>query len=45
MYRHLKMKVFVDGITAFVEERNKELVGVAEKVLKSIKREKFRKKA
>ena len=30
----LKLKIFVDGITAFMEGRNKELVGMAEKILK-----------
>ena len=34
----LKLKVFVDDITAFMEGRNKKLSGIAEKVLKSRKR-------
>ena len=38
VYPPSKLKVFVDDITAFMEGRNKELAGVAEKVLKSIKR-------
>ena len=35
----LKLKVFVDDITAFMEGQYKELPGVAEKVLKTIRRE------
>ena len=35
----LKLKVFVDDITAFLEGRNKELAGIAEKVLTSMKKE------
>ena len=34
----LKLKVFVDDITAFMEGRNKELAGIAEKVLTSVKK-------
>ena len=37
-----KLKVFVDVITAVVEGRNKELSGIAEKVLKSIVKERGR---
>ena len=37
MYPLLKLKVFVDEITAFMEGRNKDLAGIAEKVLKSTK--------
>ena len=39
VYPLLKLKVFVDDITAYMEVRNKELPGSAEKVLKSIRRE------
>ena len=39
VYPLLKLKVFVDDITAFTEGRKKELAGIVEKVLKSIRRE------
>ena len=35
----LRLKVFVGDITACMEERTKELAGIAEKVLKSTRRE------
>ena len=35
----LRLRVFVDDITAFIEGRNKELAGRAEKVQKSIRRD------
>ena len=35
----LKLRVFVDDITAFMNGRNKELMEMAEKVLKNVKRE------
>ena len=38
MYPILKLKVFVDEITAFMEGRKKDLAGIAEKVLKSTKK-------
>ena len=39
VYPTLKLKVFVDELTAFMVERNKELASIAEKVLKLIKEE------
>ena len=39
MYPHLKLKVFADDITAFMEGRNKELPGIAEKVLRAMNME------
>ena len=38
VYPPLKLKVFVADITAFMEQRNKELPGTAENLLKSIRR-------
>ena len=35
----LKFRVFVGGITAFMNGRNKDFVEMAEKVLKKLKRE------
>ena len=35
-----KLKVFVDDMTVFMEGGNKELAGIAVKVLKSIKKKK-----
>ena len=37
VYPPWKLMVFVDGMTAFVEERNKELPCTAEKVLRAMK--------
>ena len=39
VYPPLKLKVFVADIAAFMEQRNKELPGIAENLLKSIRRE------
>ena len=39
IYPLLELKVFVDDITAFLNGRNKELVEMAEKVFKKLKRE------
>ena len=38
-YPPLKLRVFADDITAFMNGRNKESVEVVEKVLKKLKRE------
>ena len=38
-FRLFKSRVFVDDLTAFLSGRNKELVEMAEKVLKKLKRE------
>ena len=35
----MKLKVFVDDVTAFLEGRNKELPGIAEKVLRAMRLE------
>ena len=35
----LKLKVFVDEITAFMEGRNRELPGIPEKVLRAMREE------
>ena len=40
VYPPSKLKVFLDDITASMEERDKEFVGIAEKVLKSKKKNK-----
>ena len=39
IYPLLKLRVFVDDITAFMNGRNKELVETAEMVLRRLKRE------
>ena len=39
VYPPMKLNVHVDDITAFTEGRNRELAGIAEKVLKSMRRE------
>ena len=38
MYPLLKLRVLVDDVTAFMDERYKDLPGIAEKVLKSMKK-------
>ena len=42
IYPHLIVRVFVDDITAFLSGRNKELVEMAEKVRRKLKRERSR---
>ena len=42
VYPPSKLKVFLDDITASMEERDKEFVGIAEKVLKSKKKQERR---
>ena len=39
IYLPLKLRVFVDGITALVKERNKEMAEMAKKVMKKLKEE------
>ena len=41
IYPPLKLRVFVDDITALLKGRNKELVDLAEKVLKRLKNERW----